>query len=460
MQSSSFASRVSAATLAVAALFAGNDVARAADLPGIKISATNVVPACATPGRLQAYLSKRNATLDPQFTTIAVDYMREGDALGIRWDMAFFQMMLETGHLSYAKGSRITDGKPGQNNFAGLRPIEKNAGYETFPDVATGVRAHLQHVLLYSGATIAAPVAQRTQRLQEMGLLATWRKTIAHEVTFEDLAEKWTDGSRTYADRVEEIAKKFNAEFCDGPDPSPDMLAAARGTLPNTAGVTAAAAVAVPPTAPAPTPTKVSSAELVRRAIAEGTDERSGLGAGTGVGVAPVVKILNAPLPEAATPAPEATVAQAPAAKLPVPQLPRPKQAAELPKVTKTAAAGAAAKVLTPVQELPPARAPEAPLQLKEDAAAENRPAAAASQAGAVQKCRVFTASYGGQHAVIVRAVIDQTANFTVLDVNEGQETREAEAYIAAYAKGGAVTGQFATQDKALEKAFELCPEG
>ena len=56
--------------------------------------------------------------------------------------------------------------------------------------------------------------------------------------------------------------------------------------------------------------------------------------------------------------------------------------------------------------------------------------------------------------------MIDQVANFTVLDVNEGQEAREADAFIAAYAKGGAVAGEFATQDKALEMAFELCPEG
>ena len=50
--------------------------------------------------------------------------------------------------------------------------------------------------------------------------------------------------------------------------------------------------------------------------------------------------------------------------------------------------------------------------------------------------------------------------NFTVLDVNEGDETREAEAYIAAYAKDGGVAGEFNNQSKALDKAFELCPEG
>ena len=50
--------------------------------------------------------------------------------------------------------------------------------------------------------------------------------------------------------------------------------------------------------------------------------------------------------------------------------------------------------------------------------------------------------------------------NYTVLDVNEGSELREAEAFISAYAKNGAIAGQFGSQAQALEKAFELCPEG
>jgi hypothetical protein len=47
-----------------------------------------------------------------------------------------------------------------------------------------------------------------------------------------------------------------------------------------------------------------------------------------------------------------------------------------------------------------------------------------------------------------------------VLDVNDGAEAREAEAFISAYAKNGAITGEFVSQSQALEKAFELCPEG
>lgn len=75
-------------------------------------------------------------------------------------------------------------------------------------------------------------------------------------------------------------------------------------------------------------------------------------------------------------------------------------------------------------------------------------------------KCNVYTASYGGQKASIIQAQSGNTTNYTVLDVNEGAEKREVDAYIAAYAKGGQVIGEFNNQQKALDKAFELCPEG
>jgi hypothetical protein len=86
--------------------------------------------------------------------------------------------------------------------------------------------------------------------------------------------------------------------------------------------------------------------------------------------------------------------------------------------------------------------------------------AATAPAANAAAKCRVWTASYGGQKSVIIRATVDKVSNFTVLDVNEGQEARETEAYIAAYAKGGQKVADFPNQAAAMEKAFQLCPEG
>ncbi len=83
-----------------------------------------------------------------------------------------------------------------------------------------------------------------------------------------------------------------------------------------------------------------------------------------------------------------------------------------------------------------------------------------ATPPAANQRCRVWTASYGGQKAMIIQSVIDQVVNFTVLDVNEGSATREAEAFISAYAKNGKIAGMYGSQALALDKAFELCPEG
>jgi hypothetical protein len=79
--------------------------------------------------------------------------------------------------------------------------------------------------------------------------------------------------------------------------------------------------------------------------------------------------------------------------------------------------------------------------------------------APATPKCHVWTASYGGAKAIIIKAQSETGINYTVLDVNEGSEKREADAYIAAYAKGGTITGEFSSQSQALDQAFELCPE-
>ena len=72
--------------------------------------------------------------LDPKFEVVATEYMRHGEALGLRWDYAFFQMLLETGYLKYTG-----DVKPEQNNFAGLGATGGGARGESFKDVSTGV---------------------------------------------------------------------------------------------------------------------------------------------------------------------------------------------------------------------------------------------------------------------------------------------------------------------------------
>ena len=94
--------------------------AAAPNLPQVMAGPGNVVPQCVTPGRLMAYLRMRNPDLNPRYDAVATQYMRFGEELGIRWDYAFYQMVVETGALSYWRGNRHGDVKPSQNNFAGL----------------------------------------------------------------------------------------------------------------------------------------------------------------------------------------------------------------------------------------------------------------------------------------------------------------------------------------------------
>ena len=74
-------------------------------------------------------------------------------------------------------------------------------------------------------------------------------------------------------------------------------------------------------------------------------------------------------------------------------------------------------------------------------------------------KCAVWTASYGGGKSLLIRSTARGMVNYTALVVHEGQESREAEAYIKAWAKGGKAIGEFGTSDKALNRAYELCPQ-
>lgn len=409
--------------------------ASAQSLPAVRISSTNAMPECATPGRFMAFIAERNPKLDRRYANIATAYMRFGEELGIRWDYAFFQMILETGSLAYRRGNgKPGDVKPSQNNFAGLGATGGGEPGEKFASIEDGVKAHLQHLLMYSGEHVADPVAERTRNVQQWGVLTSWQRGIKRPITFADVAGKWAPGSRGYVGDMRSIASAFYDDHCAKPDPRPEMVQEARAAL----------AVRAPRQAAAAAPSR--GVELAReaneRARAEGDATRSALGA---------KGILGARKP-AATPEPAATEqAAAPAVTIlnePSPEAPAAPPAASAPPAAKAPAAKATA---TP---------PATTVAAAATAAAAAVPLAKPSTAAQPAKCRVFTASYGGQKAVIIRAVADGFTNFTVLDVNEGQEGREVEAYVATYAKGGQQVGAFSTSNAALDEAFKLCPEG
>jgi hypothetical protein len=307
---------------------------------------------------------------------------------------------------------------------------------------------------MYSGETVDAPVAERTRKVQEWGVLTNWQKGFKRPITFSDLAGKWAPGSRGYASNVDSIASDFYDTHCSRPDPKPELVQEARAgrSAPATQRVSAAKAQ--------PAAERTKGEELARQAIerarAEGDGNRSGLGAKAIVAAkpyggesapAPGFTILNEQKQEAAAAAAEAEPAAQAAEQPPAKSSAQFQTASAAGSAKAPPAKSGAAQATTVAAAAAVAKAPVAPAQ----------PPAATASAG---KCRVYTASYGGQKAVIIRASADQYTNFTVLDVNEGQEAREIEAYISAYAKGGQKVGDFSSSNAALDTAFQLCPEG
>ncbi len=417
-----------AGTLLFVALTIQNSPALAADLPELLASPRNAVPECVTPGRLMAFLKLRNAQLDARYDRIATEYMGQGELLGLRWDYAFYQMIVETGALSYWRGHRSGDVKPAQNNFAGLGATGRGVRGESFKDIPTGVRAHLEHLMLYAGKPVDAPVADRTRKVREWGVLTSWHQGFTRPITYTDLGAKWAPGTKAYGALLRSVADHFHANFCAAPDPRPELVQEARAV--------SGKATASARTADAG-PARPSEAEVVKRAVeqakADGVDGRSALGAQLprqpGPPSAPF-KVLNAPAPS-----PDSTG-----------------------QVTKTGIADA----LPGSKSAPKAGTDKSAPRTAVAAALPATKIAPAAEAAAPPgtACKVWTASYGGQKAIIIRSIVDQMVNFTVLDVHEGSEEREAQAFIAAYAKNGQVAGEYPNQSQALEKAFELCPEG
>jgi hypothetical protein len=278
-------------------------------------------------------------------------------------------------------------------------------------------------------------------------VLTKWQSRFTKPINFSDLAAQWAPGSGGYARMLDGIAERYQ-EFCEKPDPRPELAIAVRREL-----RLAEARVGRP-----------SGADLAKRAIEESkADEprRSALGAietASAPAKSPPMpfKVLNAPPPEADNlVATDKFVADTPAVEL-LPKGTDSTPKAETPAKTKPVASNPPAASKAATTDKAPAEKPQ--FKVASAAGAARPLVEAAPPAG--QKCRVWTASYGGQKALIIRSVIDKVVNYTVLDVNEGAEKREADAFISAYAKEGAIAGEYGSQALALDKAFEMCPEG
>ncbi len=106
--------------------------------------------AVATAAQMALFCRSKNA--EPQLPAcsleqLAVMFLEEGAAEGVRGDVAFAQSLHETGFFKYT--GIVT---PTQNNYAGIGALNNNKRGEaaTFPDPRTGVRAQIQHLKAYA----------------------------------------------------------------------------------------------------------------------------------------------------------------------------------------------------------------------------------------------------------------------------------------------------------------------
>lgn len=459
---------MAAAVCVAAGVFAGTSHA-APSLPEIRTSAANTVPRCVTPERLMAFLKRRNGNLDRRFRDIASHYKRHGEAWHVRWDYAFFQMAIETNFLTYrAPNGRMGDVDPKQNNFAGIGTTGGGVPGDSFPDVSTGVLGQIQHLVVYSGETIANPVAPRTQLKQEH--ILTKSRALNRPVRFSDLARRWAADPK-YASSIAWVAEQFRSEECKGRAPSQqEVLPWQQPDRGHSA------------------PRAEAEKGPVRTVWRRGDPEKAKKSATID---APKKKADTSPEPTAnsgdAAPNEVAVVASAPAASKSVTEpieearfalftppralaeavIPKKAHATEsrdpapkAPRETDASQSADAPAIMGPPAP-PQSEVAVAPLAVSpsRDAKAEAnfaRPSGLGVKPG---RCVVETATFGGDTTVLVKSPVGADVHYIALSVLDGFEDSMTKSFLAARIEGGEALGTYPSKDAALAQARTLCPE-
>ena len=168
--------------------------------------------ATATEEQMLAYLLRRNPT--PKLTGTPEElvhaYYEEAEHEGVRADVALAQAFKETGCFAY--GGDV-DWK--QNNFCGLGATGGGVKGLSFPNMRTGARAHIQHLLAYSRKERPTnPIVDprydliRTNRPDIYGRLTRWT----------DLNGVWAVPGRNYGQEI--LIIRDAARAPDGSDAS------------------------------------------------------------------------------------------------------------------------------------------------------------------------------------------------------------------------------------------------
>ena len=100
----------------------------------------------ATTEQMKSYLKKKNPSVPQSVLDMLPLYLSEGEAEGVRGDIAFAQSCLETGNFTFS-GSAVT---LSQNNFCGLGVTQRGKTGLSFESPQLGIRAQIQHLKAYA----------------------------------------------------------------------------------------------------------------------------------------------------------------------------------------------------------------------------------------------------------------------------------------------------------------------
>lgn len=96
--------------------------------------------------QIAAYLISKNPLAASFAAELARGYIAEGEAEGVRGDVAAAQSMIETGNFTFA-GSAVT---LDQNNFCGMGVTKRGMKGNSFKTMREGIRAQIQHLKAYA----------------------------------------------------------------------------------------------------------------------------------------------------------------------------------------------------------------------------------------------------------------------------------------------------------------------
>ena len=102
--------------------------------------------AVATAEQMRAYLKAENPEAAQGVLDMIPLYLSEGEAEGVRGDIAFAQSCLETGNFTFS-GSAVTFS---QNNFCGMGVTSNGMKGNSFDTPQLGIRAQIQHLKAYA----------------------------------------------------------------------------------------------------------------------------------------------------------------------------------------------------------------------------------------------------------------------------------------------------------------------